>query len=408
MKLMKVTGMNKAREIIEKEFEPLEHEQVTLEEAGGRYLAEDITSKEDIPGFNRSTVDGYAVKAEESFGANDSIPAIFDFCGEILMGQPASSLPSGHCCLVHTGGMLPREANAVIMVENTEKIGSQVHAFNQVAPGENIIQKGEDLRINSIVLQKGKKIRAPELGLLASIGITKINVYRKPKIGIFSSGDELVEYSKKELKNGQIRNCNSVSLVYMATQYGAIPIYGGILPDQEELFLEKSKKMLDEVDMLVFSGGSSVGDRDYTAITMKELGKPGLLIEGLSIQPGKPTLLARCGQKPLLGLPGHPISAMNIFSILGKGLINKLSGNLSMPYKATLKAILTRNIPSKSGRTDYIRVKIHEDDAQLSAAPIFGRSGILRTLSEADGLLIIPSEKEGLYEGESVEIHLWN
>jgi len=406
MKLMKVTTIQDALEIIANEFRALETEVVVLSEAGGRILAKEIISAEDVPGFNRSTVDGYAIMAEESFGASDSIPAIFDLTGEILMGAQAPAISAGQCYLVHTGGMLPSGADAVIMIENTELVNTQVHCYRQVGPGENIIRKGEDLKENQVILHEGKKIRAPELGLLASIGTVEITVYRKPLVGIFSSGDELVEYTNQNLANGQIRNCNSISLAYMVKQFGGVPLYGGILPDQQDHFIKQSQEMLENVDFLVFSGGSSVGNRDYTAITMQELGNPGLLIEGLAVQPGKPTLLAKCNEKPVLGLPGHPISAMNIFALLGKTIISHLVGNSGELYNPSVKASISRNIPSKTGRTDYVRVKIDQQGEDLIATPIFGRSGILRTLSEANGLIIIPAAKEGLYEGEQVEIYL--
>ena len=322
------------------------------------------------------------------------------------MGIQAPTMSPGQCYLVHTGGMLPSGADAVIMIENTELANAQVHCFRQVAPGENVIRKGEDLKINQVILHEGQRIRTPELGLLASIGTVNVTVYLKPLVGIFSSGDELVEYTEQVLANGKIRNCNSISLSYMVEQFGGVPLYGGILPDQQDHFQKQSREMLEKVDFLVFSGGSSVGDRDYTAITMQQLGKPGLLIEGLAVQPGKPTLLAKCQGKPVLGLPGHPISAMNIFALLGKAIIKRLAGNSGELYIPSVKASLSRNISSQAGRTDYVRVKIDKQGKILVATPIFGRSGILRTLSEANGLIIIPAAEEGLYEGEQVDIYL--
>jgi molybdopterin molybdotransferase len=409
MKLMRVSNPKTVLELVATEFTALPAETTDIEKAGGRYLAETVQSPEDVPGFNRSTVDGYAVVARESFGASEGMPAMFELAGEVLMGRNAPSMATGQCCLVHTGGMLPETADAVIMIEDTEVSGDLVNSFRQVAPGENVIHRGEDLQAGAVALNKGHLLRAPEIGMLASIGITRVSVHKKPRIGFFSSGDELVSYNTKKLEPAQIRDSNAPALLYLAQQFGADFTYGGILPDQFEVFLAKSRLLLNEVDFLVFSGGSSVGSRDFTALTMQELGKPGLLIEGIAIQPGKPTLLANCNNKPVLGLPGHPVSALNIFSIFGRVIVDQLSGRKKYRLKPTLAAKLMRNVASRTGRTDYVRIKLEagSETGELTATPVFGRSGMLRTLAEADGLLVVPPEKEGLSAGEVVEVDLW-
>lgn len=407
MKLMQVTDPENVFDIINENFASLENERIALEKSGSRCLAETIYSPENVPDFNRSTVDGYAVTARDTFGAGEGIPAMLEYAGEILMGQPAPSINSGECRLVHTGGMLPAEADAVIMIEDTELTGTMLQSFRQVAPGENVIHRGEDLKMGDPLLFQGHRMRAPEIGMLASLGITEVNVHRKPVVGFFSSGDELVDYSKETLETGKIRDSNAPALLYLSEQKETIVKYGGILPDHYETFLDKSQNMLKEVDMLVFTGGSSVGSRDYTARTMQELGKPGLLVEGISVQPGKPTLLANCNGKPVLGLPGHPVSALNIFDIFGGAIIECLSGLAGKKFNPTVKAVLARNISSRSGRTDYVRIKLEDADHGLSAVPIFGRSGMLRTLAEADGLLTVPVSKEGLSAGEQVEVRIW-
>ncbi len=408
MKLMRVTAPEDVLNIISKQFAPLEFHKVSLEKAGGYTLGKTINAPENVPDFNRSTVDGYAVKASDTFGAGEGIPAILDNIGEVLMGRVAPSIKKGQCCLVHTGGMLPEEADAVIMIEDTELTGTMMQCFRQVAPGENVIHSGEDLKKGDVALLKGRRLRSPEIGMLASLGISEVDVHRKPVVGFFSTGDELVDYSKTELRPGQIRDSNAPALLYLAKQKGTTVKYGGILPDQFEVFLEKSRSMLDEVDFLVFSGGSSVGTRDYTARTIEMLGKPGLLVEGISIQPGKPTLLGSCDGKPVLGLPGHPVSALNIFAIFGKAIIDCLTARELRHFRPSVKAVLARNISSRSGRTDYVRVKLEETPGGLSAIPVFGRSGMLRTLAEADGLLVIESAKEGLSAGDSVEVEIWD
>jgi len=407
MKLMRVTTPEDVMNIIDDNFTALESVELPLEKAGGSRISESIVSSEDVPDFDRSTVDGYAVAARETFGASESIPAVLESIGEVLMGQAAPPIKKGQCCQVHTGGMLPEGADAVVMVEDTDVTGNMIQIFRQVAPAENVIHRGEDLKQGDTALLQGHKLRAPEIGMLASLGITKIKAHRRPLVGFFSSGDELVDYHNSSLEPGKIRDSNAPALLYLAKQCGAEVKYGGILPDKFDVFLEKSREMLEETDFLVFSGGSSVGSRDYTALTMKELGKPGLLVEGISIQPGKPTLLANCEGKPVLGLPGHPVSALNIFAIFGWAIIEKLAGQKEPGYRASVKAVLARNISSRSGRTDYIRVKLETSADGLKAVPVFGRSGMLRTLAEADGLLIVPAAKEGLSAGVEVEVTIW-
>jgi len=410
MKLMKVTDPEEVLALIEKHFSPVEIEEMTLDKAGGMCLAQTVCAGEDQPPFNRSTVDGYAVSARETFGAQEGLPAVLEYAGEVPMGKPAAKeLSPGECVAVHTGGALPDGADAVIMMEDAEISDNQVYCYRQVAPGENVIHRGEDLRRGEPALPSGRVLRAQELGLLASLGMTKVPLYRRPVMGLFSTGDELTDYHTVpgELPLGRIRDSNSPALTYRAEQLGAKVLAGGILVDSFNHFYEHSLAMLAQVDFLVFSGGSSVGTRDFTSRTMQKLGRPGLLVEGVSIQPGKPTLLANCNGKPVLGLPGHPVSALIVFSLFGAAIIDRLAGRVSRHLQPTVPAVLTRNVPSRTGRTDYVRVKLETANGIFLASPVFGRSGMLRTLVEADGTIIVPSEKEGLAEGEPVEVNLW-
>ncbi|MEW5783746.1 MAG: gephyrin-like molybdotransferase Glp [Bacillota bacterium] len=406
MKLMKVTNPAVVLELIETHFQPLTTETLDLTRAGGRCLAEPVSAGEDVPGFNRSTVDGYAAAASDTFGAQEGLPAILECSGEVLMGRAAPAINPGQCLLVHTGGMLPEGADAVVMLEDTEVTGTMVQVFRQAAPGENVIHRGEDLRRGAVALPRGTLLRAPELGLLASLGVGRVSVHRAPVMGLLSTGDELVPYETGLLPPGKVRDSNNPALAYRGRQAGAAIVSGGILTDSFPVFLEKSHALLAQVDCLVFSGGSSVGTRDFTARTMQELGEPGLLVEGISIQPGKPTLLANCGGKPVLGLPGHPVSALVIFSLFGTAILHRLSGRAPQRRFPSLRAVLTRNVPSRTGRTDYVRVKLEEGGA-LRAVPVFGRSGMLRTLAEADGWIIVPAGAEGLLAGDTVEVYLW-
>lgn len=401
---MRVTNPEDVMTIIAEQFKPAGTKVIDIENAGGHCLSSAVRAREDVPGFDRSTVDGYAVNSRDTFGAGEGIPAILELAGEVLMGGTAPPITRGQCCLIHTGGMVPKGADAVVMLEDSEASGSVVQSYRQTAPGENIIRRGEDLKKGAIALREGHFIRAPEIGLLVSLGITEVDAYRRPTAGFLSSGDELVNYRNSVLLPGKIRDSNAPALVYMAGQYGADALYGGILPDSYDIFLKQSRTMLNKVDLLVYSGGSSVGSRDYTARAMKELGSPGLLVEGVAVQPGKPTLLASCDGKPVLGLPGHPVSALNIFSLFGRAIIDRLLGKRDKGYSPTVRATLARNIPSRTGRREYVRVKLENTATGLKAVPVFGRSGILRTLAEADGLLVIPPAREGLPAGEEVEI----
>lgn len=407
MKLLKVTSIDDALTLIREDFGPVDSEEVSLETAGGRICAETVISREDAPAFDRSTVDGYAVRASQTFGAQESIPGFFKLIGEVAMGGPAPAIASGECCYVPTGAMLPAGADAVVMVEYAEAAGPMVHVFRQVAPYENIIRRGEDIRAGTAVLEPGRRLRGPELGLLASLGQNRVRVYRRPVIGIVSSGDEIVSYDTEQLEPGRIRDANRPALRYLAEQMGMIVIDGGILPDDEGAFLNGIRSLLDRCDLIALSGGSSMGNKDYTAEVLRTLSGNELLLEGVAVQPGKPTLLAKCGGKPILGLPGHPVSALNIFSLFGGALCRRLSGAVKEDWHPSVKATLSRNIPSRPGRTDLVRVALAHSLEGPVATPVFGRSGLLRTLAEADGIVWIDPESDGLGAGETVEVYLW-
>jgi molybdopterin molybdotransferase len=408
MRLYSVMTPREVQNTIKAHFTPLELELIELGASGGRVVGKNILAFEDVPGFDRSIVDGYAVRAADTFGAAETLPAMLDFSGEVKMGEKAPSLAGGSCFYVPTGGMLPQGADAVVMIEDTEMMGDLVNCFRQVAPGQNLIRRGEDLTQGDVVIEKGRRLRAAELGLLASLGITEVSVYRNPLVAIYSTGDEIVPVHTANLAPGQIRDSNALALAELVRRQGGKVVQGGILRDDYAEFRQGIEDLLPNVDFLVLSGGSSVGKRDFTAKVMQELGETGLLVEGIAIQPGKPTLLAKCKGKPVLGLPGHPVSALNIFSLFGSCIMEQLQGFSGENFPATVKAKLVRNIPSRQGRTDYVRVKLKRTGEELFAVPIFGRSGLLRTLADADGVVLIPPGNEGFLAGRDVEVILWD
>lgn len=408
MRLLQVTKVEDALGIIWDSFSPLRPEEVALVEAGGRYCAEAIIAVEDVPAFDRSTVDGYAVRAVETFGAKGSFPAFFELAGVVRMGEKTGKISAGQCYYVPTGGMLPTGADAVVMVEETEEGDGLVQIFKQVAPGENVIKRGEDLSRGQTVLRRGQKLRGPELGLLGSLGISSLPVFRRPLVGVLSTGDELTPVTTPVLNPGQIRDANGVALDYLCKQAGAEVICGGIVPDCAQAFTQALKGLLAQVDLVVLSGGSSVGARDYTPEVLKELSGGELLIEGLAVQPGKPTILAKCGDKPVLGLPGHPVSALSIFSLLGRAIIRRLSGAAGEEWQPSVRAVLTKNVPCRPGRLDLVRVRLQKTNDGVTATPIFGRSGLLHTLAMADGVIQVGAELDGLAAGTEVQVILWD
>jgi len=408
MKLLNVKSVQEVQKLLKENFHSIERfENLSLEDSFYRVLAQDIYAPEILPPFSRSSVDGYAVKATDTYGASESLPSFLHSNGEIKMGKPADKINIGDTQYIPTGGMLPHGADAVIMVEFTEKLGDQVMLYRQVAPGENVINAGDDLNKGDLVLPKGIVLKEAELGSLAALGINKVIVYKKPVVGIISTGNELVPSNAEKVENGQIRDINSVTLASIARKFGAEVIWGGIASDNLEDILEKTNKLLPDVDILLLSGGSSVGTLDFTAQVLRELSNNNILVEGIAIKPGKPTLLAKKDNKVILGLPGHPVSAMMIFNYFGEVIIDVLQGNKGLKIKKTCKALLSRNIPSSAGRTDWVRVKVESTQEGYKATPIFGKSGLITTLVGTHGYIEIPPHKEGLEGGSIVEVILW-
>ena len=386
-------------------------EEVDIKIALHRFLAEDIVAPANLPGFNRSTMDGYAIRAEDSFGATGNLPSYLKIIGEIKMGvKPEFRINSGEAVKISTGGMLPEGANAVMMVEYTEQIDdTTIEARRSISPWENVVRKDEDLKTGEIILRKGSRLRPQDIGVLAGIGKTNIKIYRKPKIAIISTGNEIIP-AKGKLLIGQVRDINSYTLGACIEEAGGTPAYRGIIKDKVILLEQEIKKTIkeDKVEAVIISGGSSVGIRDITLEVLNRLGKPGVLIHGVSVKPGKPTILAIADNRPIFGLPGHPVSAMIIFDLFVRPLINWLQGGeYNYCFAKEIEAELTCNVFSDSGREDYVRVFVYKEDEKFYAKPIPGKSGLISTMVRASGLIKIGLNVEGLEKGSKVMVKLF-
>jgi molybdopterin molybdotransferase len=388
-------------------FKPLASEKIRIEDSLHRVLSEDITSPINLPEFRRSTMDGFALKAKDTYGASEKNPAIIRLIGEIPMGGISNmEVNEGEAVKVATGGMVPKGADAVEMLEYAEVIDSHIlHVFKAISPLENVIQIGEDVKEGETVLHKGHLIRPQDIGLIAGIGKTDVLVYLRPRVGIISSGDEIVPIDHIPAP-GEIRDINRYTIVSMVKETGGIPFFLGIAKDLFNDLKERIELGLKESDMVVITGGSSVGTLDLTREVLQTFPGTEILAHGVSIRPGKPTLLADIHGKPFLGLPGHPVSAIVIFHFFGKPLLKILSGlsREEIWHQIKVKAKASRNIPSVPGREDYVRVKIEERDGTLWAHPIFGKSGAISHLTQANGLIRIGMNEEGLEEGEEAEV----
>ena len=387
-------------------FPRVELEQLPLPESVTRILAEDIVADEDLPDFPRTIVDGYAVQGASTFGASEGNPAYLTVTGNIAMGQsPDFTIAPGQAARIATGGMVPPGADSVVMIEHTEAIDdTTLEVYRSVAPGQNMIAIGEDIKKNEAVLSKGQIIRPQEAGLLAALGRQQIAVYRKPVIGIISTGDEIIPINKTP-QTGQIRDINTYTLAGQIQDAGALAVPYGIVSDNFEMLLEKCILALDRCDMVLISGGSSVGTRDFTVDVLSALEAAKILVHGISISPGKPTILARVKNKSFWGMPGHVVSAMIVFSKVVRPFIEHLGGLSDIEGNVIrLPARLSRNVASKQGRIDFIRVRLRQEGDRLWADPVLGKSGLISTMVKANGLIQIDINTEGLDRGDIVEV----
>jgi molybdopterin molybdotransferase len=389
------------------EFRCLSFEIVSIESAYNRITYEDILAPENLPGFKRSTVDGFAVRSQDTFGAKETMPVYLTVKGHIPMGvAPDFFLNPGEAASIGTGGMLPEGADAVVMIEHVNVVSSDlIEILKPIGPGENVIFEDEDIKEGELVIPKGHKLKPQDIGALAGLGISQIKVVKKPVIAIILTGDEIIPHTEK-VTPGKIRDINSFTLAGLIDLAGGIPLKMGIVKDDYKELKAIVNKAYELADIILITGGTSAGIKDMTAQIINELGEPGIIFHGVSIKPGKPIIAGVCNNKPVFGLPGHPVAVYICFELFVKPVINKMLGLTDKTYKPKVKAKLTKSISSQAGRRDFIRVYLEEKEGELLATPLLSKSGLIMTLVKANGILCIPEDLLGFEKDEIVEVEL--
>ena len=377
---------------------------VPLADALHRVPAAPVTASHALPGFARSTVDGYAVRAADTYGASEGLPGYLDLAGTVLMGaSPSVTVGAGTAVSMPTGGVLPPGADAVVMIEYTQQVmPGTIEVVRPVAPGEGIVRADEDAHAGAELVPAGRPLRAQDLAMLAAAGVITVPVHARPRVTVLSTGDEVVPPETAVLSPGQVRDATAVALAAMVTQAGGDPVPGGIVPDDPGALEAALRSALASSDVVVISAGSSVGARDETAGVVGRLGS--IWCHGIAVKPGKPTLLADCDGVPVIGLPGNPRSALVVFRLLGVPLVRLVGGCTAPPPEPSVRARLARGLPSAAGRMDVVQVRL----ADGVATPVFGPSALLSVLTAADGYVIIPGEATGLDAGTEVDVALYS
>ncbi|OLS03730.1 molybdopterin molybdotransferase MoeA [Tissierella creatinophila] len=407
MDFFKVVTVEGARETIMNNFREykFELEEVDILDSLGRVLGKEVYCEIDVPEFNRSTVDGYAIVASDSHGASDSIPSVLNIVGEVHMGETIEDgIISGNAIYVPTGGMVPNGADGVIMIENTEKLDEETLLLNKpISIGENIIYKGDDMKKNSLVLEMGKKISPEAMGVLGALGKRKVKVFKKPRFYIISTGDEIIDIEEK-LEFGKIRDINSFALFGSISALGGEVVGKRIVKDDFNLLKTEVEKAVNISDIVLISGGSSVGTRDFTKAVIDSFEGKGVFIHGLSVKPGKPTIVGEGMGKLIFGLPGHPVSSIIIFKVLVEDFV-KQKMNLK-EIKPQIRATMDFNFPSSSGKLTYQMVTLRKEDGKYFATPSFGKSSMISLLKDSDGYILLEKHEEGIYKGEERTVFL--
>ncbi|MEM3666795.1 MAG: molybdopterin-binding protein [Candidatus Bathyarchaeia archaeon] len=407
----KLLTFEEARRVIHQHFKPkpLSVEEVSLLEAFNRVLAQDITAQLDIPPFDRSTVDGYAVKAGDTFGADENRSVKLKVCGIVNVGEPPKiEVTHGKAAEIFTGAPIPRGAEAVVMVEHTERRGDDLYVYSAVAKNENVMKAGADIKKGETILKAGQLLGPREIGVLAALGQAKVKVYTVPRVAVFSTGAEIAEPSR-ELPPGKIYDINSYSLSAAVLESGGKPVYLGVFPDDIAELQSALRHALASADIVVTSGGVSVGPKDVIPKTLDSLGKPGVIVCGIAIKPGKPTTVASINGKPVFSLPGHPTSALLVFQLLVRPLIQRMSGR-KIKKALKVKAFAAMRMFPAKGRRTFIMVKLRRDGLnRLLAEPVpTGLSGAITTLAKADGFVEIAENQQFIDAGEEVEVQIFS
>ena len=383
-------------------------EEIATADALDRVIAENLHAGSSLPAFPRSTMDGYAVRAADTFGATETLPAYLTVSGEVPMGRaPSVTVGPAETAVVYTGGMIPAGADAVVMVERTQKLDDvTIEVLRTVAPGENIVNVGEDVVEGTLLFSPGQIVRPQDIGGLMALGITTLKVAVRPRVAIISTGDEVVA-PEMPAGPGQVRDVNSYTIAGLVRRAGGTPLLKGIIRDDFAALQEAAHEALEDADALVISAGSSVSSRDMSAAVLDSLGSPGVLVHGVSVKPGKPTILGICSGKPVFGLPGNPVSAMVVAGLFLTPMLLRMQGVVNPPLRQRLAARLAHNIASVPGREDYIPVRLVEMEGELWAEPVFGKSNLIYTLVSADGMVRVPLDTSGLVRGAQVVVTLF-
>ena len=391
--------------------EPVGKETIPSVQGRGRVLAEDLFSTVDLPHFHRAAMDGYAVRAKDTFGASQSLPAYLKLAGVVEMGKEATQvLNKGEAIRISTGGMMPPDADSVVMVEYTDETdGGLVEIHRAVSPWQNVIQIGDDIKKGEAVFSHGRRLRAHDVGALTGVGISSIAVHKRPRIALISTGDEIVD-AETEPRPGQVRNINQHSLAGLIEEVGGELKDWGVIRDDRAQLTEAIGAALDWADAVLLSGGSSMGAKDIALETILSFPESQFVFHGISIAPGKPTIFAKACGKPILGLPGYPVSALVIFDLFGAPMLRRLGGESRealQRFTRTVRAKLSTNISSQLGREDYVRIVMKNDGVGFIATPLPSKSGAIFTLVKADGMVRIGMNQDGLEEGEEVDVILF-
>jgi molybdopterin molybdotransferase len=390
---------------------PVGTEQIRTVRARARVLADDLYSSVDLPHFHRAAMDGYAVKARDTFGASQSLPAYLKLAGVVEMGKEATQrLGAGEAIRISTGGMMPPESDAVVMVEYADETDAGlVEIHRSVSPWQNVIQIGDDIKKGELVFQRGRRLRAHDLGALTGVGISSVLVYMRPRIALISTGDEIVDADTDPMP-GQVRNINQHSLAGLIEGWGGELRDWGVIHDDKDQLIRAIGEALQWSDLVLLSGGSSMGAKDIALEAILSFPDAEFIFHGISVSPGKPTIFAKACGKPIVGLPGYPVSALVIFDLFAAPLIRKIGGEEEpalTQFSKTLRATLKTNIASQVGREDYVRVTLERDSERWLATPLPSKSGAIFTLVKADGMVRIDLNQDGLEQGEEVEVILF-